>query len=333
MEDKRTYLGERIELTHNRHTGRYLPHHHTSFAGLAFMLLLVTIVLAGVTAGAWAGTPYTGPDSGSIGLSGRVPAPPPTRAATITTPKTGQSFSATPITVSGTCPKDTIVEVFKNDIFAGAASCDGAGRFTLEIDLLYGTNALVARVYDALDQAGPDSNVVTVRYDALPQQADGADASNLNDIQMLLRSSPVYRGSFPGQTLKLPLEIIGGTPPFAVKIDWGDNKEDLLTRSDRKTFDASHTYARPGSYQVKIKATDNRKQSAYLAIIAIINGRAEINGAGSSQTRTPSLPDRLLLAWPLLALAVAMVVSFWLGEKREKRKLYNDGLISASTST
>lgn len=319
-------MAPKPKLSPHKHTGRYLPHRHTSYASLAFLTMLATIVVTMFTTSVLAGTPYTGPDAGAIGLSGKVAEPPPTVAAVIIRPTNGQHFSATPITVSGTCPKDTIVELFKNDIFAGATPCKDDKTFSLDIDLLYGSNALVARVFDALDQAGPDSNTVTVFYDALPTQPAPLNSSNLNDIQLLLRSSPVYRGTFPGQEFKLPLEIIAGTAPFALNIDWGDNKSDLISRSDSSAFSAPHTYARPGSYQVTIKATDAKGRLAFLTVLVIVNGRGE-TAASSGPTSTPTKLS-LLIIWPLLIFLILLILSFWLGERREKRKLQMAGALA-----
>jgi hypothetical protein len=323
-------MPSKSKLSPHKHTGRKLPHHHTSYASLAFLVMLCGLVLSAVTLNASAyeyGDPNPGPFAGSVGLSGKVSEPPPTVAAVITRPSNGQRFGATPITVSGTCPKDTIVELFKNDIFAGATTCKDDKTFGLEIDLLYGSNTLVARVFDALDQAGPDSNNVTVFYDALPAQAAPLNSSNLNDIQLILRSSPVYRGTFPSQEFKLPLEIISGTPPFALNIDWGDNKSDLLSRSDNLAFSVPHTYTRPGSYQVTIKATDAKGRLAFLTVLVIVNGRAETTG-GTQTPTTPSKNMSLLIAWPLFVVLILLIISFWLGERREKHKLEISGALA-----
>lgn len=283
--------------------------------------MLATVALTGYSIGALAGTPYTGPDAGSVGLSGRVPGPPPTAAAVITSPRNGQRFAASPITVTGTCPKDLIVELYKNDIFAGSGVCHDDQTFKFDIDLLYGANTLVARVYDALDQPGPDSAAVTIYYDALPPQGAPVDSSNSNNIQLLLRSSPVYRGAFPKDTLKIPLEIIGGKAPFAVNVDWGDDKSDLFTRADNSPFEVKHAYVRPGTYQVTFRASDSQQRVAFLTVIVIINGRAEV--ASGITKLGPRASDRggLLLVWPILGAAVLMVISFWLGERREKHVL------------
>src|SRR4051794_15775617 len=87
--------------------------------------------------------------SGSTGLQGTVTAPPPTQAATITIPHSGQAFSSTPITISGLCPNNLLVEIYKNGVFSGATNCAN-GSFSLQIDLFDGQNDLVAKVFDNL---------------------------------------------------------------------------------------------------------------------------------------------------------------------------------------
>lgn len=271
------------------------------------MMMLVGMLLLSVTRSTQAATPYTGPESGSVGLSGKVTAPPPTKPAVIINPKVGQRFSSSPITVSGTCPQGTLVEIFKNDIFAGSAGCDKQ-TFSLQIDLLYGANVLLAKVYDDLGQAGPDSNLVTVYYDASPKTVP-ANAPTALFPQLLLRSDGVYRGVFPSNTLKVNLEIFGGLSPYAVSIDWGDGRNDLKSQSGPGRLEVDHVYNKPGSYNIIFHASDGAGNSAFLQVIAVVNGQPS-----AAATFNP-LSGRLGLAWPIFIALLLMVISFWLGEK------------------
>lgn len=151
-----------LKLSAHEHTGHKRPHEHTSYALLAVLLFAVGVMLSFFTAHAGDLT-WTRPlpKAGSIGITGTMPGKPPTTGATIATPTDGQHFSSSPIEFSGTCPADTLVELFRNDIFAGSTVCSEDGKYTATIDLLSGANTFVARVYDALNQAGPDSNKVT----------------------------------------------------------------------------------------------------------------------------------------------------------------------------
>src|SRR6185503_16826006 len=129
---------------------------------LAFVLALLisSCLVAPVLAGA---PPTENPKQGSAGLQGTVPTPPPDKAATIAVPRNGNTFNHNPIEVSGLCTTDLLVKVFSNNVFVGSALCVD-GSYSVQIDLFDGRNDLVARIFDSLDQPGPDSNVVTVTY-------------------------------------------------------------------------------------------------------------------------------------------------------------------------
>jgi hypothetical protein len=289
-------------------------------------LLLVGFALTTYTATALS----PGPEAGSIGLTGTVAGKPPTVAATIKTPSDGQRFSTSPVTLTGTCPADTLVEIFKNDIFAGSTTCSATGSYSLEVDLLNGQNTLIARVYDALNQPGPDSNVVTVFYDGLPAQADPLNSLEFGGSQLLLNTDAVFRGIFPKQELSVPIDILGGTPPYAVNIQWGDSTNKIVPRNDNVSFATTHAYAKPGTYQVSLQATDARDRVAFLTVAVIVNGQPAIANASTAGTTSSGIVTQLLTLWPLYTGAVAVVASFWLGERREKLILQKRGLLLPS---
>jgi hypothetical protein len=263
-----------------------------------------------------------------VGLSGIVPGKPPSTGATIDAPKVGAHFSTTPITISGTCPGSTLVEIYKNNIFAGSTPCDN-GKYSLEIDLLIGSNILVARVYDDLNQAGPDSNSVTVFYDALPAQAGPLTSLDFGGVQMLLNTDAVFRGVFPEQEMTMPIDILGGTPPYAINVQWGDSSNKVVPRGNNQSFRIGHTYLRAGTYQVSIQGSDANGRVAFLTVAAIVNGQP---AAGTSDSNgqpvvSSTTMARLLTLWPLYTSVVAIALSFWLGERREKHILLTSGPI------
>ncbi len=307
-------MNNRLKLSHHRHTGRHLPHEYTSYGPLVLILVLLGITLTYATV--FAADPP--PQASSIGLSGTMPGPAPTVAATITTPTNQQHFGTSPITVSGTCPANTLVEVYKNDIFAGSGTCSSSGSYSLQVDLLIGQNTLIARVYNALNQPGPDSNSVVVYYDALPAQAAPLNGLNFGSAQLLLNTDAVYRGIFPSHPLSVPISILGGSPPYAVNVEWGDSTNKVVPRNDNLTFNVDHTYTKPGTYEITMQATDSGGRVAFLTVAAIVNGQPSAV-ANSGGTGTPV--NKILVLWPLYTSAVAVVASFWFGERREKHIL------------
>lgn len=316
---------KRLKISHHKHTGKPLPHAHTSYFPLVVLLFVVGLLLGAYTS--FAATPYTGPEAGSIGLTGTVPSKPPTEGAVITSPNNGQRFTSTPITVEGTCPNGMLVEIFKNTIFAGSTFCDN-GKFSIEIDLLYGRNDLTAKVYDALNQEGPASPVVTVFYDATPPGGLGLANLDFGSAQMLLNTDAVYRGVWPGKEMAFQLTILGGRAPYAIKIQWGDSTESLVPRGNSGTFSTPHTYKKPGVYSISVQGSDADGRVAFITVAAIVNGQPD--PVAVTKTEAPS-PNMLLALWPLYVAMVAIVIAFWLGERREKQVLKKHGqLIQAS---
>ena len=312
-------MREWLKISHHSHSGRLRPHEHTSYLPLAILVCFVGVLLAiySLPVLTEASTPYTGPEAGSVSVTGTLPKAPPKVAATIGSPSNNQHFNTSPITVSGTCPENTVVEIFKNDIFAGSTPCEDGGNYQIQVDLLFGQNVLVARVYDVLNQAGPDSNSVTVFYDGLPGQAAPLSLFNFSDRQLLINTDAVYRGVFPDQQLNVPISILGGTSPYALNVEWGDSSNKVIPRGDNLVFNASHVYRKAGTYQISLQASDSRGAVAFLTVAAIVNGQPPVV-AGI----TPKSPvNKLLVLWPLYVATATIVLSFWLGERREKRVL------------
>lgn len=315
----------KLKLIHHSHSGKLRAHEHTSYLPLAVLLIAVGLLLGVYTA--YAATPYTGPEAGSVGLSGTVPAKPPTIAPTIDIPKNNARFAISPVSVSGSCPKSTLVELFKNNIFAGSVPCTDNGKYAIDIDLLFGKNVLMARVYDELNQPSPDSNKPTVFYDALPAQPGPLTSLDFGGAQLLLNTDAVFRGIFPNQEMSIPIDILGGTPPYAINIQWGDSSNKVVPRANNQSFTASHIYAKPGTYQISIQSSDANGRVAFMTVAAIVNGQPSTptGASGDEPVVEASTVARLLALWPLYTSMVAIAVSFWLGEQREKRVLLRTG--------
>lgn len=252
------------------------------------------------------------PQNGSVGLQGTISSPPPTQGATISLPRDGQAFSTIPVDVNGICPKGVLVKLFKNNVFAGSQQCD-TGSYSIKIDLFTGANELIARVYDALDQTGPDSNKVTVSFnDAKPGAAS----------RPTLTSTYAKKGANPGETLTWPIILAGGEGPYAISVDWGDSKApDLKSVQFAGTFNVDHKYDNPGVYNIVIKATDKNGVSAFLQLVGIANG-ALSQDTGSAQNKSDNTGGatrvKSKIIWQPAAISIPFVVStFWLGKRHE----------------
>jgi hypothetical protein len=283
---------------------------HLSFklkVGLAVLAVLFSIALYTPTA-------EMATRSGSVGVEAVVPSNAPTTPATISLPNNGQTFSENPITVSGLCQGSLIVKIFKNGVFAGAVECR-SGSYSLVVDLFDGRNELVARVYDNLDQPGPDSNTVVVNF-----RAGSEDVGNRVSLSSLFAK----RGANPGEPLRWPLILEGGQGPYALNVDWGDGSvPQLISRSSAGTFDISYQYARPGVYNLVIKATDVNNSVAFLQLVAVANGKLVDNTAGTlSEVDRQDLGFSVTMLWiPILALLLISIIAFWLGKRHAISKL------------
>lgn len=281
--------------------------------------LVLLAIAVGMTLGIVVIQPEIGhaaQEQGSVGLEGRISSPAPTTAATISIPRSGQAFSTLPITVSGICPNGLLVKLFKNNVFAGSAQCN-SGSYSIIIDLFDGQNDLIARVYDALDQGGPDSNTVTVTY--------GANKPGFTS-RVSLTTTIAKKGANPGQVLTWPIAISDGVGPYALSVDWGDGKTpDLISRQFPGDFNIQHVYDKPGVYNIIIKATDKNGGVAYLQLVGIANGPlGQDTGTSSkdgSNNNAPQQPKVKILWQPAALLIPFIIATFWLGKKYELHML------------
>lgn len=277
---------------------------------LVLWLPIVALFVVATTTPARAAT-----EQGSVGIEGRISSPAPTTAATISIPRSGQSFATQPVTVSGICPNNLLIKLFKNNVFAGSAQCTN-GSYSIIIDLFDGQNELVARVFDALDQAGPDSNVVSVTYNASKPSFTG---------RVSLTTTIAKKGANPGQVLVWPITISDGEGPYALSVDWGDGKTpDLISQAFPGTFNIQHVYDNPGVYNIIIKATDKDGGVAYLQLVGVANGplSQENDGANTDTTGTIELRQQTRILWqPIAILLPFIIATFWLGKRHELHTL------------
>lgn len=269
------------------------------------LLLVWVVVLA--PARSFAATPQfpAQTSSGSIGIQGKISTDPPTKAATISTPSNGANVRDIPITVSGLCPGDVLVKVFANNVFMGSTICY-RGSYSVQISLFSGQNELVARVYDALDQAGPDSNIVTVTYDDATYAQFGTHVT--------ITSSFAQRGAPPGQEIQWPILINGGTGPYAISVDWGDGTPtDLISQPFSGQIVIKHTYKTAGAYRVIVKVSDKNGGTAFLQLVGIATGAAQNNAKDQSS----AIVRTEILWWPALAMIPLIAASFWVGQRHE----------------
>ncbi len=274
--------------------------------GIALKLLIVLLGAAGLLFSVNVSAQSDPVQSNSLGLEGTISAPPPQVGATISFPTNGQTITELPLTVTGICSGDVLVKLFKNGVFTGSAQCTD-GNFSIVIDLFDGANELVARVYDALDQEGPASNVVTVIFE---------ETGFVAGPRVTLTSNFAKRGANPGETLTWPIALSGGTGPYALSIDWGDGSSpDLMSRPFPGSFDINHVYKSAGVYNIVIKVTDANNVSAFLQLVGVANGPIA-QSTEETKDKEPIVITRIIW-WPAAVALPFLLVAFWLGKRYE----------------
>lgn len=253
--------------------------------------------------------------SGQVDVNALVPL---TQAAVITVPHNGQHFSQTTITVSGTCFKAIIVEIYKNNIFAGSTLCS-SGEFTLQISLLLGKNVLVAKVRDIDGNYGPSSHPVTVYYDQIiPLPVQGQ--------QFILTTDGLYTGTKVGESAVVTINLIGGFAPYTLEVDWGEGNRDLISRPNNGSFNATHTYGQQGSYQIRISGVDSIGQRTFVQTTIIVSGAPQL-GSTVALSTTENRILRALSYWyvELAGLVLLAAMIYWLGFRHAT---YRDKFVS-----
>jgi hypothetical protein len=269
-------------------------------------------------------------------VTASIKAPPISSPAIITSPSSGAHFSAVPITVTGSCPPNAAyIELFRNGFMGGSAICSSSSTFEIQTDLFPGANELTAHSFNSTDDQGPVSDKVTVVYD-VPQKPASQPGGSVTTTPpgstpkptgepLTLKTAFVYKGYYVNQPVEWPIEIGGGTAPYAFNIDWGDNSNSVISRKEAGQFNITHTYTKPGdyrgNYKIKIQSSDFAGNYAYLEFFIIVNSKTDQNLIGSIYSKPPpslgNLRSLLWVAWPAYVTTFLLLVSFKLGEREE----------------
>lgn len=312
----------------NSHTGKLRHHHHTSYGSLALLLAFMLVPLTAASGAVASAANFPTPDPVVAGygsyavVAGAKPIKP-----TITGVANGAVFTtAAPLQVRGGCATGDLIKVFKNEILAGGAYCAGGG-YEVPIDLFVGNNSLIARAYNANDAVSPDSATVSVQLQLPGTNLEGVGQLNNQGApagQFYVTSSITHQGIAVGETGTWHLMLVGGQPPYAVSVSWGDGKTDLYSAGASGNFDIQHVYSKAttaGSYTLIIKATDQAGTKSYLQLATLVAGDAKPVGVLGGIKGGYSGSTAVRVGFQLVATLAVVVGAFWLGERREIRLL------------
>jgi hypothetical protein len=265
-------------LADSRHTGKLLPANQTSFGAL-FILLLLLLPNVGLPRGLLGQQT----SSGNVTVSLIVTGPPPTSIPTIEEP-TATSFNDRFVVVSGTCEYGYWVKILDNNQIVGSTLCDSNGQYGLVITAFVGSNTIIARHYDGLDQAGPDSEakVFTVTLPVVPTSNAPNSPSTVTLPEIIVDYT--VRTINPNVFTEWKISITDGQPPYTLIINWGDGKIETKTITKAGDIMIGHLYTAPGNYTIRLSIKDANGNITVVQFGVVVNGRP-------TKKHVPSLAD------------------------------------------
>lgn len=347
MKKPKTALSSRSP---RKRAGQHRPLHRR--VGLHPLTILAVLIATVVMVGS---TYYTWADRSVVAI---VHAPPPTAPATMSDPQDGATVTSSPITVSGSCPANTYVNLLTDQVFAGTSPCHADLTYTIVTDLTAGLNSLQVQDYNLTDDPGPATPATHITYTpptppvttppaTTPSSYGGATKAAAPGIStgepLSLTTQYHYIMVTQSDMFDWVLDLEGGTPPYHVHVTWGDNLATDYTFPLDPQFHISHHYTQDGYYDILVRSVDNTGDVRTIQLAAYIGNPSStkiptyIGDTGSSGPNVSSTPGTglsgwlgslhnsssswLLVAWPSLLIVILMIVSFWLGERREFEQL------------
>jgi hypothetical protein len=336
-----------FRLVEHKHTGKIIHHRHSSHVVLVGLLLMTGCLLYS------SGNLVQAETGGTVSVGVIVPGPAPTIGAIITAPTDGTSVTdQNTIEVKGTCVAGSFVVVQDSKLLAGSTVCTDTGIFTLQIQLYSGKNVLSALNYDNLNQPGPVTPSVTVNVTqpSVASTKEGTiseptaptpvvsapilptNPSIIPGVDSSLSSCDDYKVSdlpvggephmevvcvprlfMPKLQQVMGVLVWGGSPPYAISVDWGDGSGSTLlslpTQGYKKT---TFSYASAGNYNIAFKLKDSANKEAIV--------QTAVQVSGEPKTPIAAITDDIIhKSWldtpvPIYIMAVAITLGFWGGD-------------------
>ncbi len=254
-----------LRLAHHRHTGRRLPHHHTSYHAILVILAVFGLCLISIRHAA----------AGNYVVTAKVSAPLPGVPSVITDPASGLVTTDPNITISGSCPVITpaiIVLLYRNGVLVGSMVCPPSGQFSFQTTLLYGNNVFVPKIINITDDYGQDGQPITIVYRFTESKPPTNKLPNIPlkaDHQMYLNSADQIVFFKPGEGVTLALGYGGGIEPYTLIINWGDGTEQSFPIDKAGHREVSHTFGSQKSFEINMRLTDAQQHLARLSLAAV----------------------------------------------------------------
>lgn len=257
----------------------------------------------------------------TITVSAKVSAPLPSAPAIVEQPANQSHVTTQIITVQGTCsPETAYVSFVVNGGFGGVAACQ-SGAFSAQVSLVPGENSVQVRSFNATDDEGPVSLIITIFYDPPQQEVPEPSPEPTPEPPLTVTPSqpgvPLtagvpysYQMHFAGSPFEWQLIIAGGVPPYTIIIDWKDGETTELT-SQSGTVLLRHAYQRPGTFEPLVTIRDAAGNLSVIQLLAVVKALPHVT---TNTALIDTFSNYLSIAWPTYGAVTLVVFSFWLGE-------------------
>ncbi|HSX05820.1 MAG TPA: hypothetical protein VLF69_05095 [Candidatus Saccharimonadales bacterium] len=238
-------LHQKLHLQHHRHTGRLLHHKHTSFRGLAVVLVVAASCMIGITMLQRAA-------ADSLTVTGTEPVPAPDAPAIITSPADGTTQTSSGTLVAGNCPVATpqaVIVVQVDSTAAGSAVCNSDNNFILPLTPSIGSHTIVAIATSITGAAGPDSQAVQLTYRPQTMLLPAVKVAQLTPEAPFITLGGDHQLSWFG-------ELTGDQTSYQLFVNWGDDTTAQLTIQPGSVH-LEHHYTNQGSYNVGLVLRDS----------------------------------------------------------------------------
>lgn len=245
-------INRHLHLQHHRHSGSALHHRHTSYRAIITVLAFAGLFMIWLAYYSHNKTPLIGPKFA-------YEAPAPDGIPFVSSPAVDSVIESDQVKVEGTCAKNVqnFVIIRSSNKITGSTLCSSDGTFSVFQPIISGNNLFTA---SSSNLSGKETLI------SIGVSVTGSTGSIINATSVSLNSGNLQY--YPKKEFVLPINLSGGSQPYKVSIDWGDNKkEDIETRDSKITL--KHTYQSKGEENIKLSVEGDKTKPQNYSFVAV----------------------------------------------------------------
>ncbi|USN96745.1 MAG: hypothetical protein H6797_00905 [Candidatus Nomurabacteria bacterium] len=344
-------IATKLKLLQHAHTGRIVHRHHTSYPVLLILLVITgffvfvgydisaadTNVTVGLTVPAeppTEGAVITSPKNGTVSKKAIIDV-----KGTCSITSEVVVYSNNTLVGSTLCTTESTFQL-KIQLFGGinkltALNYNGmnqAGPITPSVKVIYvappNTGATEVPVYPIVVPGVTPTSPESCTQKATSDACNKTYVVSCNDYSSN-KGIPVSKEvraaiiclqrhvSTAGETI-IGILVWGGSPPYAVTINWGDGSADLVKSISKPGyFTVSKKYTEKGQYTIEVQSFDSNGKQAFM------QATIDVSGPEKPKDFIGYVGNSMNLSWfdspvPTYFLAVAIVIGFWAGDYFER---------------